>query len=167
MYTAKPVLRDHSWETTCLWKTSYSWQKGLPTFQYNWTRLQGPPVLPEHIFMADGTVLQGRFYCITYMSVYSMTPLYKDHKLVAGVCGYFAYFIVSIYCVETWLHFTSSCIQVLGTKPASEFVFIIFSVNIHLLNDRHPSSSIQILFLKYKYRTPNCQWIPCIITLLT
>ncbi len=35
------------------------------TVQCNWTCHQRPPVLRDHIFMANLVVLQGRFYCAT------------------------------------------------------------------------------------------------------
>ncbi len=51
---SEPVLRDHFHERP---------QAGL-TFQCNWTRHQRPPVLRDHIFMANGVGFQGRFYRI-------------------------------------------------------------------------------------------------------
>ena len=51
-----------SWETTAMtdhlsWKTTQFWQKD---FQYNWTCYQKPPVLRDHIFVANGVVFQRR-----------------------------------------------------------------------------------------------------------
>ncbi len=45
------------------WKTRFSWQKAL-YFNENWTCHQRPPVLKDHIFMANGVVLHDSVYCI-------------------------------------------------------------------------------------------------------
>ncbi len=58
--------RPLAWETTCL-DRPHILAEG-PTFQYtsNWTCQQRPPVLTDHIFVANGVVFQDRFYCADF-----------------------------------------------------------------------------------------------------
>ncbi len=56
------------WETTAMrdylsWNTQHFGAEG-PTFPYNWTCHQIASVLTDHIFVANGVVLQETFYCI-------------------------------------------------------------------------------------------------------
>ena len=56
------------WETTVL-KNEIFVAEG-PTYQRNWTWAchQRPPVLWDHIFIANRVVFQERFYCITMIT---------------------------------------------------------------------------------------------------
>ena len=58
-----------SWETTAmrdhLSLTDGAFSAEGPTFQYNETCHQRPPVLIDHSFVANSMVFQDRFYCIT------------------------------------------------------------------------------------------------------
>ncbi len=60
--TVKPVLTDHCYERPPVLKDHILVAEG-PTFQCNWTCHQRPPVLKDHIFMANWAVFQDRFYC--------------------------------------------------------------------------------------------------------
>ncbi len=59
-----------SWKTTTMrnhlsWQTMHFRQKVLDFNIYNWTCHRTPPVLTDHIFVADGVVFQDRFYGTT------------------------------------------------------------------------------------------------------
>ena len=60
-FKVKPILRDHCHESPPV-LTDHIFSAEGPTFHYNWTCHQRPPVL---IFVANGVVFQDRFYCIT------------------------------------------------------------------------------------------------------
>ncbi len=53
---------DHCYERPPVLKDHILVAEG-PTFQCNWTCHQRPPVLRDHIFMANWAVFQDRFYC--------------------------------------------------------------------------------------------------------
>ncbi len=62
MYYSETCLkRPLPWETTCIKRPQFLAE--VPTFQHNWTCHQRPPVLTDHIFVANGVVFQDRFYC--------------------------------------------------------------------------------------------------------
>ncbi len=48
------------------WRTTYSWQ----VIHCNWTCHQRPPVLRDHMFMANRVILQDRFYCMYLTNIY-------------------------------------------------------------------------------------------------
>ncbi len=65
------VQWNRSWETSVMrhhlsWKTRYSWQKVLhfSVHVIEPVTMQRPPVLRDHICMANGVVFQESFYCV-------------------------------------------------------------------------------------------------------
>ncbi len=72
----------HDWETTCLYRPHILASE--PTFQYNWTCHQRPPLLTNHIFVANGVVFQNRFYCGAFYE----TSYTEKSKAVASVKTY-------------------------------------------------------------------------------
>ncbi len=52
----EPVTTDHHLS----WQTIHFWHKDL---HFNCTCHQRPPVLTDHIFVANGVISQDRFYC--------------------------------------------------------------------------------------------------------
>ncbi len=78
--TVKHVLRDHA-------------LLAEHTFQYNWTCHQRPPVLRDHIFVANGVVFQDRFYCThTYLRGHWLCPtheyMYSRTLLPQEMCSF-------------------------------------------------------------------------------
>ncbi len=73
-----------SWETTAL-RDKLSWATTIlakgPTFQYNWTCYQRPPVLSkvrDHILVANGMVFQDRFHCTDWYHTYDRDYLFPS-----------------------------------------------------------------------------------------
>ena len=77
-YSETYLQRPLPWETTAM--TDHLSLVDGPTFQYNWTCHQKPPVLRDHIFMVNGLVFQDRFYC----TLLTYTGLYRYYTLAPG-----------------------------------------------------------------------------------
>ncbi len=80
-HTVKPVLRDHCHERLPVLKDQIFLAEG-PSFQCNELSLSPKTICLEKLhLMANGVVLQDRFYCNYYPMADSCNPVYKVYTI--------------------------------------------------------------------------------------